>query len=331
MWIQANPGRVRTKEEKEEVAKIYKVGDRVLPLPPPPPPQRTRGGVNEDGDGNDTDEEEDRRLLEEVREMSLREWRGGGTSRGGGRHNIRNERQAHHVRAPQDERHARRDGQNPSIRSRVSQRREEPPTHGAGASRRDWDDGTRESRQVEHQSSLRSFLSISDMHSQEVEEEMIRQIMEDGLEDEIMTQIMQDGLLDGIDLDHIDVGQEDEISERIVEAYRRTRQRDRGGPGNSEEVVTQGREQRHESPHLLEHGSIATRPTHVTGTSRAPPLSRPHLFDAGAIARLPQRRSTSQGSGQPLRPESTNEVSRSAAPSATVWPQMRESRNETTR
>jgi len=319
MWIQANPGRVRTKDEKEEVAKIYKVGDRVLPLPPPPPPaQRPRGGVSEDREGNETDEEEDRRLLEEVREMSLRELRGGGTSRGGGRHNIRNERQALHVRAPRDDRHALRDDGNHSIRSRVTNRREEPPTHAPGATGRDLDGGTREPRQVEHQSSLRSFLSISDLDSQEMEEE-------------IMRQIVQNGLLNGIDLNHIDVSQEDEISERIAEAYRRRRERDRGGPVSSEEVVTQGREYRHESPHIFEHGSTASRPTPVTGTSRAPPLSRPHLFDAGATARLPQRRSTSHGSGQLLRPESTSEVSRSTAPSATEWPQMRETSYDTTR
>ena len=63
-------------------------------------------------------------------------------------------------------------------------------------------------RQVEHQSSLRSLISSSDVDSREMEEEILRQIREEGL-------------LDGIDLENIDVNQEDQISERIAEAFRR--------------------------------------------------------------------------------------------------------------
>ncbi|EHK97084.1 hypothetical protein M7I_7227 [Glarea lozoyensis 74030] len=41
------------------------------------------------------------------------------------------------------------------------------------------------------------------------------------MEEEILRQIREEGLLDGIDLENIDVNQEDQISERIAEAFRR--------------------------------------------------------------------------------------------------------------
>lgn len=309
---------MRTKEEQDEVAKTYQVGDRVLPIPPQPP-QRVTGRMSEDGDGNETDEEEDRSLLEEVRELSLREMRGGGTRGRGRSHDIRNDRQAHYVRAPRHERNAPRYDQDLNIRPRATNRRDEALNHAAAASRRARNNGTNVSRQVEHQSSLRSFLSISDLDSQEMEEEIMRQIMEDGL-------------LDGIDLSHIDVGQEDEISERIAEAYRRRRQRDRGGARGSEEVGRQRRELRHESPDRIEQGSVTTRPSHGPGTSRPPSVSRSHLSGTTAADRLPQQRSTSHGSGQSVRAERRGEMPGSVPSSATgffEWSQTREARTET--
>jgi hypothetical protein len=41
------------------------------------------------------------------------------------------------------------------------------------------------------------------------------------LEDEILRQIRTEGLLDEIDLDNIDANQEDQISERIAEAFKK--------------------------------------------------------------------------------------------------------------
>ena len=63
-------------------------------------------------------------------------------------------------------------------------------------------------RQIEHQASLRSLLSASEIDSQEIEEEIMRQVIEEGL-------------LDGIDLRNIDASQENEIRERIAQAYQR--------------------------------------------------------------------------------------------------------------
>jgi hypothetical protein len=69
-------------------------------------------------------------------------------------------------------------------------------------------------------------ISLSDVDSREMEEEILRQIQEEGL-------------LDGIDLDHIDISQEDEISERIAQAFRR-RQHERSRVGGSKSPSTWG-------------------------------------------------------------------------------------------
>ena len=69
-------------------------------------------------------------------------------------------------------------------------------------------DSRSQARHIEHQSSLRSLISNSDVDSAEMEAEILRQIMDEGL-------------LDGIDLNNLDVSQEDELSERIADAYRR--------------------------------------------------------------------------------------------------------------
>ena len=58
MFIQANPHRGKSEEEKKSDREKFKYGDVVMPK------LRRRGGQ---------DEEEDRRLLEEVQQLSLRE------------------------------------------------------------------------------------------------------------------------------------------------------------------------------------------------------------------------------------------------------------------
>ena len=127
--------------------------------------------------------------------MSLRELGVGSDERRGGqgtRERSRDRREA-------DLRHGRR-------------RRNEGAPPSASNNRQD---RTRESshsrsqaRQIEHQSSLRSLLSASDVDSTEIEEEILRQIVDEGL-------------LDGVDLSQLDMAQEDELSERIADAYRR--------------------------------------------------------------------------------------------------------------
>ncbi|KAI9852743.1 MAG: hypothetical protein M1838_005501 [Thelocarpon superellum] len=162
-------------------------------------------------------------------------------------------------------------------------------------------------RQIEHQSSLRSLLSASEVESSEMQEEIMRQIMEEGL-------------LDGIDLSNIDVSQEDEISERIAEAYRR-RQRERASghdrrrsdTGNTR-PVTQGeaRSVRH----------VRSRSTSSHGTDRTHLTPRTiHVGVASAEAASERRRRRSSAPRRDTAPapapaptSSVSSVSSASAP-----------------
>ena len=69
--------------------------------------------------------------------------------------------------------------------------------------------------QIGHQNSLRSILSSSDLGDAA------------DIEEEILKSIMEDGILDGIDLNHLSVAQEEDLTERIADAYRRRHRRRR--------------------------------------------------------------------------------------------------------
>jgi hypothetical protein len=163
------------------------------------------------------------------------------------------------------------------------------------------------SRVVEHQSSLRSLLSASELDSQEMEEEIMRQIMEDGL-------------LDGIDLNNIDVAQEDDISERIAQAYRRRRtERHRERRERRERLAREGQistsghstpeirsppvreeDQSHRRPHIRSDSGAST----PRDRDHRPPVSRPGLLDvANQGGRTRHSRSSSQGSSRSARSE----------------------------
>ena len=185
--MQANPGKGRSQAEKEELGKTYKPGDLVIPKVTP----RTL----------DSGDDEDRRMVEEVREMSLRELGVGSHERSRGQGTRERSRDQREV----ESRHGRRRRNEAAL----------PSTSNNGQSRNAGSLQSRaQARQIEHQSSLRSLLSASDVDSTEIEEEILRQIVDEGL-------------LDGIDLSQLDVAQEDELSEKIADAYRR-RQRERG-------------------------------------------------------------------------------------------------------
>ncbi|ORY10463.1 hypothetical protein BCR34DRAFT_485609 [Clohesyomyces aquaticus] len=262
MFVKTNPEKGKTDAEKQADRDKFKPGDNVLPK------LRRREGA-----------EEDRRLLEEVQQMSLRE-------RDPARSRSRNppEEQDDHRRRP-----------------RVPPPEAAPPS----SARAD----IVPPRHIEHQSSLRSLLSASELDSQEMEEEIMRQIMEEGL-------------LDGIDLNNIDVSQEDEISERIAQAYRRRqseRQRERrerrdrlardGRIGGSASAIMSPQEVRSptsrddEQPRRRPHGrSESGTSTPRTQISSGPPVSRPGLIDAANQGpRNRHARSSSQGSSRSSR------------------------------
>lgn len=303
MYLQANPSKAKTQEEKDDIAKSYKLGDRIIPE------LRSRRA-------NDSGDEEDRRLLEEVREMSLRD---SGRSRRGHSHSHshsqsqsqsqsrssghRRDRSAELREA--DERHRRR------RREEERRRRRE----------RDVSDSSRsQTRQVEHQSSLRSLLSSSDGQST--------------MEEEILRQILDEGLLDGVDLHDLDVAQEDEISERIAEAYRRRHQQQPASPQppprrSSDQVASSDRSRatRHTRSHSVQSDN--------EGPRAHPPVSRPHLFEASLQPPTGRRRA---GSDQSRRRATSNprnirtssdDVARQATRSATdlsTRPQTRATR-----
>ncbi|KAF1972822.1 hypothetical protein BU23DRAFT_554658 [Bimuria novae-zelandiae CBS 107.79] len=281
MFIQANPHRGKSEEEKQADREKFKYGDVVMPK------LRRRGGQ---------DEEEERRVLEEVQQLSLREV-GIDTSS-----TVAN---VNHLEPPRERRRrerseGRRERSTDTRRSADGRSRSRHEPSASSAPRE-----VVPPRVIEHQSSLRSLLSASELDSQEMEEEIMRQIMEEGL-------------LDGIDLNNIDVAQEDEISERIAQAYRRRQeQKKRERRERRERLAREGLvnssgtstpeirspavrvdEQQRRRPH--------TRSTSNTPIPRErdnrPPVSRPGLLDvANQGARTRHVRSASQGSSRSAR------------------------------
>ena len=276
MYLQANPDKARSEGDKEEMKGRYTPGENVLP----------KVNIREERE----DEAEDRRMMEEVREMSLRELdtQGSGSYERGIRHRARDRARD----AREEERRRQPDGE-----------MARPSTATDAASR---------SRQIEHQSSLRSLLSSSDVESSDMEEEILRQIMDEGI-------------LDGIDLNNIDVSTEDELSERIADAYRRRHgQRTRARQTRAEElapIITheqrRSRERQHRRP---SRSPNALEQTHNTSH---PPVSRPHLLEAYPTGHGHRRRTSSESRRQtsPVPPSSSRrssiEIQRPAARSAT--------------
>lgn len=242
-------------------------------------------------------------MIEEVREMSLREVgvRGAGSYERGTRHRNRDGSRDSRDEATRQQR--RRDHDR-----RRRDEEEARPNEGPTASPENIDSRS-QARRIEHQSSLRSLISSSDVDSSEMEEEILRQITEEGL-------------LDGVDLNNLDVNQEDELSERIADAYRRrhgTRPRSRD-PHAEESRGTSHRPHRThiEQPQRRQPGR-SPGALDQTPSSSHPPVSRPHLLEVYPTRNGHRRRTSSdhrrQTSPIPGRPSS--EMQRQAARSAT--------------
>ena len=187
-YLRANPTRQRGEEERAQIAQTYTPGENILR----PVAIRQR---NADSEG-------DRRLLNDVRAASLRHVQPPRTNERRSSHSrrerspeIRDHHQHGQRRRPDEERFRRRAGSESPARHRQADR----------ATERQSDVPT---RTIEHQSSLRSLLSVSDIDVSDLEEEIARMIIEDGL-------------LDGIDLSNVGALQEQAIRERIDEVYLR--------------------------------------------------------------------------------------------------------------
>ncbi|RMZ83250.1 hypothetical protein DV738_g1212, partial [Chaetothyriales sp. CBS 135597] len=216
-FLMANPSKNRTEEEKQEMDKLYKPGDDIMPksrdrgtrdrratppaangnLAPTPTDHRSRS--------REHDERRDRRIQEREERRQRRERLEVPDSRT--RDSSRDEQSTGSVPAP-----------SPA-----------PPTSSvrhpdAVAARRD-------ARSVAHQASLRSIASASDLGTG----------TGDSLtEEQLMQEIISEGLLDGIDVENLTEAEQDQLCEAIAERYRqRHPDRDRRVPPSTEQLPSQ--------------------------------------------------------------------------------------------
>ncbi|KAK4186884.1 E3 ubiquitin-protein ligase [Podospora australis] len=274
MFLALSPGKGKTEEEMREMDEKWKKGDPVMPKLSFA--NRTREQIRVDN--------MERQLLEEVQELSLREATEAAVRGSSGRPSGRS-RDPSRVRESDQERRRRRrtaegegaESSDERRRRRRSESRQRAGTTSAITTRRGEADEGR-IRQIEHQSSLRSLISSDGMDVREFEREI----------EEFARQIHEEGLLDGLDLENIDLQNNDELSRKITEAYRR-RHRDR--------LRNDGGRRSNASAHS--HRSDASgRPRSTTGeasrpTSRHTVRSRaPSAHSDGERARYPPSSST---------------------------------------
>ena len=289
MFIQANPSRQKPAEEKEEIAKRYKRGNTVLP--------------EIDGDSGDSESnEEDRRLLEEVREMSLRDvdTRRSRQSSAGGTQSSgdRRERDRASQRGERERQPRRRGEEERRRRAETRQDTSSTATRNSGPNA-----GATSGRQIEHQSSLRSLLSASDGESV--------------LEEQILRQIVEEGLLDDIDLRNLNQVQEDELTERIAEAYRRRHQQ----RSPAQQRTRSDASERPRTPQRRVRSQSAQARAAEPARQR-PPVSNPHLLETPVPSPVNRHQRSSSDQGNRRRRPSTSPINRGqlsdvALPSAT--------------
>ncbi|KAL3446867.1 hypothetical protein BJX65DRAFT_278127 [Aspergillus insuetus] len=280
MVLTANPERAKQAEERAEIEQRYKHGESIFP------PSTSPGNSAAESD------EEDQRILEEIRQLSLQE--------------TRSRTRTAAQRTRQSSRTRRTDstdlnGQREDTRSR-RRREEERATRRQRTNRPTvtgpLDGSADRTRRIEHQSSLRSLLSLSDTES---------------MEEEILRQIFEEGLLDDIDLDNLEPGQEEELSERIADAYRRrhmlrTRSQRRQDTPDQPQAQRQTRSQSVQRPQTSTSQEASASPSTARPSRLGPPTSRPgpsnhqrHLSEQGG----PRRRRTSP---VPQNPASSSDV-----------------------
>ncbi|KAG5302526.1 RING finger domain-containing protein [Histoplasma capsulatum G186AR] len=277
LFLQSNPHRARGAGERKELERKYKPGDTILPARP-----AISSRVS------DSEEEEDLRLLAEVREMSL------------GDVDQRRARVSSSSRTSQPRSRDQISGTRGLDRQEEAQRRRRNARRAASQQRTSPDPAT-STRRIEHQASLRSLLSTSDGDS--------------AMEEEILRQIIDEGLLDGIDLQSLDPAQEDELSERIAEAYRRRHLRQ---PIPRHNVRGDG-DNRSRDPR--------SRQSRSNSVDVRPPVTRSHLLEAPSQRTDSSNRQQRSSSDQGVRRRATSPTHRTAASSsdALIQPAVRSS------
>lgn len=156
-------------------------------------------------------------------------------------------------------------------------------TSSAGSRQRNEALSDRQRRHIEHQSSLRSLIGSSDATDIDMEREV----------EEFARQIQEEGLLDGLDLDNIDLLNNDDLSRKITEAYRR-RQRER------ERLRQEARERSRASSRHSYSGPSETR--------SLPPNSSRATRPSEHQSRTPSTTSQSEERSRPPRSSSSNHL-----------------------
>lgn len=313
MFVAANPDKDRSAAEKEEMAGKYKPGDQVLPR------LSARGRTAEERRA----ENEDRRLVDEVREMSLRD-AGVSSSVPPRARRRRDSRSDDRPRASRDrslDSRPRRSGHHSRGEDGARQSSEQVYSDSERRHRR----SESRQRQIEHQSSIRSLISSADMSERDIEREI----------ESFARQIQEEGLLDGLDLDNIDLSRDDELSRRITEAYRR-RQRDRarheasrrnnasGQSSSSRHTESTGTDPRLRAPEgsdrqrsRTRHSRSASATSQTEERSRPPPSASSAVLEVQDSSRRTRRRtsSDSRSATTPIFPSASE--TRPAARSST--------------
>lgn len=264
-YMKTNPDKGKTEEEKTDIRKTYKPGDNVMPK------LRRRRRPEDD---------RDREVMDRVRDLSLSE--AGVTPESPPMLQAprpRERRSRSRSNDPSRRHHRSRESSSSGVESLARPPRVTPSTIA----------GPPTARQVAHQSSLRSLLSASDFDAPDLEEALLRQVVEEGI-------------LDGIDLDNMSSMEEEQIQQAIYDAFRRLRRehaRGRHREGRSTNT----------SPNGAERTGTVTAPTSDSAgaqtQSSRPPISRPHLFNAAnEQPRASRRRTSSQGSSRSVRTDS---------------------------
>ncbi|KAK7960998.1 Ring finger domain-containing protein [Apiospora saccharicola] len=194
MFLSAHPDKARSDADKDEMHQKYKPGDNVVP--------KIRGSEKSPEEQRTAALE--RQMLEQARELSLRD---AGVSSSSGHRQARHRREQHvrdHEGSSRSDRESSRDSRHRDDthdRTRRAHREEERRRRAA----------TDPNVLLQPGSSIRSLISSSDVDSRDMEKEI----------EEFARQIQEEGLLDGLDLSNLDLAQNDELSRKITEAYRR--------------------------------------------------------------------------------------------------------------
>ncbi|KAL2155950.1 hypothetical protein VTH82DRAFT_692 [Thermothelomyces myriococcoides] len=227
MFLALNPARARSEEDRRDMDARYSRGESVLP--------RVRRLEDRTEEERRADEEE-RRVIDEVRALSLQEATERAAAAAAGASTASSGRSSGRGRRSRSRDASRVRGSGGRDETGGTRRRAYSATlrpDGGGGVERETDGPTRRSRRgegsdetgprvhhVEHQSSLRNLISADTAELRDIEREV----------EEFARQIQEEGLLDGLDLDNIDLEHNDELSRRITEAYRR-RQREKRREG----------------------------------------------------------------------------------------------------